>query len=595
MLLIIAQTSLQQGTYENTKDIQEVARNIDLTTQGIAENTEDIAHKAREIIVSMARGAPVVQILTFPKEAADLEVLDKFNPVHNAGYQAEHHEKCLSGTRGPILREIMYWAKITQDQPVFWLNGLAGTGKSTIAQTFSEMASNYDILGASFFCSRDYLERKMLKNIFPTLAYQLACRYPRFRGHLVKIIRRDPSVAHNSLISQLRDLLVDPLSATRISCVIVIDALDECVDDQPASAILSVLGRLVSKLPLVKFFITGRPEPRIRSGFRLPLLEPFTQIFLLHEVASTDVEGDVRLYLTERLTGIAKRRSGLDLPKAWPSGEDITALVQKSSGLFIFAATVARFVESEYHEPGERLQLIVSRTDDTSYEGASGVDSLYSQVLCDAFSGIHEESAFNDLKRILSAVVLALDPLSRDGLVQLLDIDSALISTRLRHLHSVMLIPADGSKEIRVFHKSFPDFLQDRNRCSDPRFHVDSSMRHGDMTLSCLYLVGKLSMNPCSVAPFVMNRDVLDLPQLLRDKLGSGLRYACKHWSAHLLSSSPSGEYGSRLTASMSLFFDHSVFPWMEVMSLEGCLEDVIHSMNHLLEWLSNVSDTRYG
>ena len=95
----------------------------------------------------------------------------------------------------------MRWAQNTQDQRVYWLNGLAGTGKSTIAQTFSEMASDRNILGASFFCSRDYLDRKMLENIFPTLAYQLACRYPQFRDHLIQVIKRDPSVAHNSLIS----------------------------------------------------------------------------------------------------------------------------------------------------------------------------------------------------------------------------------------------------------------------------------------------------------------------------------------------------------------------------------------------------------
>jgi len=457
------------------------------------------------------------------------------------------------------------------------------------------MANDDDILGASFFCSRDYLERKALKNIFPTLAYQLACRYPRFRDHLLKAIKRDPSVAHNSLISQLRYLLVDPLSATCISCVIVIDALDECVDDQPASAILSVLGRLVSKLPLVKFFITGRPEPRIRSGFRLPLLEPFTQIFLLHEVDPTSVEGDIRLYLTEKLTGVAKRRSGLDLPEAWPSDEDITVLVQKSSGLFIFASTVARFIESEHHVPGERLRLIVSRADDTTHEGATGIDSLYSQVLRDAFSDIVEDSVFANLKRIISAVLLALNPLSRDGLVKLLDIDSALISTTLRHLHSVLLVPTDGSKEIRVFHKSFPDFLQDLNRCPDRRFHIDPPTRHGDMTLSCLALVGKLEANPCMLPPFVMNQDVHDVPQLLRDKLGSGLRYACKHWSTHLLFSPTSGGCGSRLIASTSQFFDHSVLPWMEVMSLEGHLEGVIHSMNHVLDWLGKVSSTQCG
>jgi hypothetical protein len=585
MLLMAVQTSLQQSTYENTRDI---SKNIDQTTKGIAENT-------REIIVSVAAGSAVVETLMFPQEAADLEVLDKLNPVRNAGYQAEHHERCLTGTRESILGDIMRWAQNTRDQPVFWLNGLAGTGKSTITQTFSEMASNRDILGASFFCSRDYLDRKVLKNIFPTLAYQLACRYPRFRDHLVKVIKRDPSVAHSSLISQLKDLLVDPLSATGISCVIVIDALDECVDDQPASAILSVLGRLVNKLPLVKFFITGRPEPRIRSGFRLPLLKPFTQTFLLHEVDPTSVGGDIRLYLTEKLTAIAKRRSDLDLPEAWPSDEDIAALVKKSSGLFIFASTVARFIESEHHEPRERLRLIVSKADDTSHEGASGIDSLYSQVLRDAFTGIDEESVFVDLKRILSAVVLALNPLSRDGLVQLLNIDSTVISTRLRHLHSVILVPADGAKEIRVFHKSFPDFLQDPERCPDLRFHFDSQTRHGDMVLSCLDLVGKLEMNPCGLPPFVMNQDVPDRPQLLRDALGSGLRYACKYWSTHLLSSSTSGEYGDRLIASASRFFDNDVFPWMEVMSLEGHLEDVIHSMNHLLGWLGKVSGTRYG
>jgi len=519
--------------------------------------------------------------------------LDKLDPVRNAGYRAEHHERCLSGTRESILEDIMRWAQNSQGQPVYWLNGLAGTGKSTIAQTFSEMARDCNVLGASFFCSRDYLDRKILKNIFPTLAYQLACQYPRFRDHLVKVIRRDPSVAHNSLISQLRDLLVDPLSATGISCAIVIDALDECVDEKPASAILSVLGRLVSKLPLVKFFITGRPEPRIRSGFRLPLLEPVTQVFFLHEVESTSIGGDIRLYLTEKLTAIAKRRSDLDLPGVWPLDEDIAVLVKKSSRLFIFASTAARFIESEHHDPRERLQLIVGNTDDTSHEGASGIDSLYSQVLRDAFFGIKEESVFVDLKRTLSAVVLALNPLSRDGLMQLLNIDSTVISTRLRYLHSVLLVPTDESKEIRVFHKSFPDFLQDPDRCRDSRFHIDHSTRHGDMAQSCLDLVGKLQINPCQLPPFVMNEDVPDRPQLM-EKLGSGLRYACEYWSTHLSLSSSRGEYRYRLITSTSRFFDRSLFPWMEVMSLEGHLEGVIHSMNHIFEWLSRVSDLRY-
>jgi hypothetical protein len=99
--------------------------------------------------------------------------LAKLEPVRNAGYQAGHHEKCLPGTRESVLRDILLWAKNPRDQNVFWLNGLAGTGKSTIAQSFSEVVANDGFLGASFFCSRDYFDRRELKNIFPTLAYKV--------------------------------------------------------------------------------------------------------------------------------------------------------------------------------------------------------------------------------------------------------------------------------------------------------------------------------------------------------------------------------------------------------------------------------------
>src|SRR5882762_4301669 len=146
------------------------------------------------------------------QEAADLELLAKLEPVRNAGYQAGHHETCLRGTRESVLDGIMRWAKDRQERHVFWLNGLAGTGKSTIAQTFSGIVAKTGIMGASFFCSRDYLDRRELKHIFPTLAYQLACRYPTFRTHIIRAIKQDPSVAQGSLISQLKDLIVDPLS-----------------------------------------------------------------------------------------------------------------------------------------------------------------------------------------------------------------------------------------------------------------------------------------------------------------------------------------------------------------------------------------------
>ena len=485
----------------------------------------------------------------------------------------------------------MVWAKNTSDQNVFWLNGLAGTGKSTITQSFSEMVAREGMLGASFFCSRDYLDRKELKKIFPTLAYQLAFHFPHFQNHITNVIKKDPTIAHASLISQLEVLLVNPLSGKNFSCVIIIDALDECIDDQPASAILSVLGRFVKQLPQVKFFITGRPEPRIRTGFRLPLLEPLTKIFLLHEVEFSSVDSDIQLYLTQRLTTIAKQRSDVELPNPWPHNKEIMVLTKKSSGLFIFASTLVRFIESEYHEPNERLQLVVSEANNTTHEGIAGIDSLYSKILLHAFLDVHEPMVFANMRRVLGAIILAFNPLSRRELSTILGIPTSLISTTLRHLHSIILVPANEFKEIRVFHKSFPDFLQDDMRCTIPEFYIDPATHHSDMAMSCLELGKKLKRNPCFLPPFTTNQDIPDLLQLLEHKLGGAMRYACGHWARHLGLSLTSGDCIGQVITLVINILRHAP-PWIEVMSLENHLGEVVHSMYNLLNWLAKVSSS---
>jgi len=515
--------------------------------------------------------------------------LEKLEPVRNAGYQTGHHDKCLPGTRESVLKGLMLWAKNPQDKNVFWLNGLAGTGKSTIAQSFSEAVAKRGLLGASFFCSRDYLDRRELKHIFPTLAYQLAHCYPHFQNNIIPIIKGNPTLAHTSLISQLESLLVNPLSKADISCVIVIDALDECIDNEPSSAILSVLGQFVNRLPLVKFFITGRPEPRIRTGFRLPLLQPITQIFLLHDVDLTSVNRDIQLYLTERLTKIAKQRSDLELPNPWPHDSEIEALTKKSSGLFIFASTMVRFVESGHHEPDQRLQLLLSEVNSTIHEGHAGIDSLYSQILQYAFSDIHSPEEFANIRHVLGVIVLAFNPLSRRELSIILDTSMTLISTILRHLHSVLLVPGDESEKIRVFHKSFPDFLQDDKRCTNSKFHINPETYNGDMALSCLELVKELKRNPCSLPPFTMNQKIQDLPQLLEDKIGGAIQYACTYWAGHLRLSLTSGDLAEYIVDLATNTLQNSP-PWIEVMSLQNQLGEVIHSMNSLLDWLEKVS-----
>ena len=372
----------------------------------------------------------------------------------------------------------------------------------------------------------------------------------------------------------------------------MIDALDECIDDQPASAILSILGWFVGQLSPVKFFITGRPEPRIRTGFRLPLLQPLTQIFLLHEVEPSIVNSDIQLCLTQRLSTIAKQRSDLDLPNPWPHDYEIALLTKKSSGLFIFASTLARFIESEHHEPNECLQLVVSERNSTTHEGYAGIDSLYSQILSVAFSGVHESGVLKNMRQALGMIVLAFNPLSRKELSTILGVPITLVSTTLRHLHSVVLVPAEESKEIHVFHKPFPDFLQDPERCTDLRFHINPTAYHGSVALNCLELMKQLQRNPCSLPPFTMNQDVSNLQQLLEDTLGGALQYACGYWARHLrLSPTEVNDQTYQIIVSATSVLENAPL-WIEVMSLENQLDEVIYSMYGLLDWLDKVSSS---
>jgi len=192
--------------------------------------------------------------------------------------------------------------------------------------------------------------------------------------------------------------------------LIIIDALDECQDEEPASALLSVLSRYVDKIPLVKFFITGRPEPRIRSGFRLELLRPHTDVLKLHEVERLSVDSDIKLFLRTRLTGIPQNWSNCDLIEGWPSPQDIDTLCKKAGGLFIFASTVVKFVASQYNPPNERLALITSLPQETSHEGKSGIDLLYTQVLQQALRDGDQEFC-SHFKLVIGAVLLIVHPL----------------------------------------------------------------------------------------------------------------------------------------------------------------------------------------
>jgi len=508
-----------------------------------------------------------------------------------AGYSSGNRQGCLRGTRRDVLLQLERWLEDEQDRRVFWLNGLAGTGKSTIAQTFAEICFADGKLGASFFCSRDFEDRSNLQAIFPTLAFQLAYRYPLFREQLLRVLRANPGVGRESLCSQMEKVIVDLFKATRIQTLIIIDALDECKDKEPASAILSVLSRYVDEIPQVKFFITGRPEPRIRSGFRLKSLRPITEVLRLHDVERSLVDSDIKLFFRTQLTDVAETRSDCDLTEDWPSSHDIDILCRKAAGFFIYASTVVKFVASEHHAPSKRLTLIVSLPQSTTHEGKSGIDLLYTQVLEQAFHDIHagDKEFYYHLRSVLGAVSLVLNPLPMGTLSTLLRTSD--ISITLRSLHSVLLVLNDKAAPIRVFHKSFPDFLMDPGRCRDERFLIDPPVHHQEILFSCLKLMKEgLKKNICDLDDYVSLDKVGDLPARRKALVGDTLEYACKSWTQHLVGIPSSGHNVDEVCKAIDEFFTTYLFFWIEVLIIMGDLDVGVYAISNIQQWYTSVS-----
>jgi len=274
------------------------------------------------------------------------------------------------------------------------LNGLAGTGKSAIAQTITERLFADDQLGGSFFCSRDFEDRSNLHFIFPTLAVQLARRYTKFRSIFVPLARSDPVIAYESLYDQTNKMIVQSLVESAIPTVIASDAMDECKDEEPASAILSVLGQFVSGLPRMKIFVTGRPEPRIRDEFRLPLLERVTDVFIPHGVESRRFNSNIQLFFKHRFSELASHRRGLD---GWPAGERLDLLCERAAGVFVYAVAMFSFVDHGNNSPKEQLDRLLQSPRSSVFEGKtkfttnSTLDSLYTSILQEAFGDNYPE------------------------------------------------------------------------------------------------------------------------------------------------------------------------------------------------------------
>ena len=516
---------------------------------------------------------------------AEWLVLNTCRRAHGAGYQHGHRSGCLKGTRESVLGDAGKWTEDFTRSPIFWLHGLAGTGKTTIAQTIAERLFADGRLGASFFCSRNSEDRSDLQLIFSTLAFQLAEQYPEFRSPLIHNLRSNPAIMYQSLERQVEKFLIEPFRSTNISTVIVIDALDECRDGDLGPDIFSVLGKLVRDIPKVKLLITSRPETHILTRFNGPL-QHLTDVFILHEVEPRIINQDIRIFFEYELSNLAQRNGGKG---GWPTDKQLNWLCQRAAGFFIHAVATVNVLNHHIETPWDQLDAIMA-SESTAYEGEvklkghSSLDTLYLSILRTSF---HDNRAKDDatVRSVLSCVVLATDPLSPSTIATLMDLSDYKVWCTLKLTRSLLVLPSDPSQPVRPFHKTFPDFMTDRNRCTDPRFYISPDY-HVEIFMNCLKIIGKPLENIPPLPDPSLVYSVTQLPRIEPSSICSALQYACRSWHMHLVAT----EYLTPEVFSALLnFLEERIVFWLAVLEALDDFPPGSRVMDAIAQWLKKV------
>ncbi|KAG8216576.1 hypothetical protein J3R82DRAFT_6760 [Butyriboletus roseoflavus] len=479
-----------------------------------------------------------------PSHADHIEALQKASAPSAAHDSAQRYPapKCIEGTRIELLARISSWVDEPDQKPICWLNGRPGSGKSAVSQTIAEKYASQKRLAASFFFSRRDLERRTTQHVVPTLTTQLLSFLPSIRPAVIAALENDYMIPMKVLREQMEKLLLDTLSTATETLdapvLIVVDALDECDDESLVSELITLLALL----------------PRKTS---LPL----------------------RLLITSSFQVMK------DVPRPWPSSDELERIVDKAGGLFIFALTVVKFVGDRMHNPVERLQAILG---DNAFvftgSAYADLDALYRDAI----------SVFPDpdiVRLVLGVVYCMVIPMSVSGLHKLLhrpDVDARVI---VPSLSSVLLASEDGTQPIQFYHTSFRDFLINPQRSQ--KYAISPDVYHRLMAELCFETMSNsLKRDICRIGdPAKANSEVPDLVERRQAAFDEALLYACRFWSCHMARLPNDGLPNEALLGALKRFSTTALLCWIEALSIFGELENAVVMLRQGISWLKTLRE----
>ncbi|CAE7099385.1 unnamed protein product [Rhizoctonia solani] len=497
---------------------------------------------------------------------------------NSAEGEALRRRECTSGTRVQEIAQVLGWARNGVDETVYWLNGMAGTGKTTIAYSVCTRLESAHMLGASFFCSRLREECRDVKRIIPSIAYQLA-RFSRpFHHALCNALEKNPDAYGGSLQLQFNALIKGPVLHDRVrntlpdELIVVIDALDECENKESTRRILEVLMSDSANLP-IKFILSSRPEPEIRDR----MTERVKSRLVLHELDKGQVQGDIEKYLREELATIN------------PPDAQIAALVARAGILFIYAATAVRYIgyDNFHRNPTARLRTILAGPQGRITTHSTEIDQLYTTILRAALEdeGLEQDDRV-DMQHVLYTMVCAREPLTVGALSELLEIyDLDRVRAALRPLWSVLHVV--GERElVTTLHASFPDFMFDPARSK--AYHCDSDCHNRKLAEHCFSRTqrNRPQFNVCRLkSSYLSDEMVPDIEDLIAKGIPLDLFYACRYWADHV----EAGRYALPPVDELKDFLCNRLLLWIEVLNLKKEMRAGTECMKLVVKWCNQL------
>jgi hypothetical protein len=143
------------------------------------------------------------------------QLRDRLSPVEGAMFNhIDNHNipLCHPETRVELLSRVKDWVNGEDQPPIFWLEGAAGTGKSTISRTVAQNLEDQSLFVVTFFFKRAGRDRDHGRRFFTTLAHQIARKIPWWHRDILDALIADPSIATRPISEQFEKLIRDPIA-----------------------------------------------------------------------------------------------------------------------------------------------------------------------------------------------------------------------------------------------------------------------------------------------------------------------------------------------------------------------------------------------